>query len=42
MLDGLILIIAAPNVDTFRTEKIQADPLKPVLGIGLLGVLTTL
>jgi osmoprotectant transport system permease protein len=38
MLDGWLKVITEPNLDAFRAEKARADPLKSVLGIGILGL----
>ncbi len=37
ILEGWFKVITEPNLDAFRAEKARADPLKPVLGIGVLG-----
>ena len=38
MLEGWMSILTEPSLDTFRAQKRLADPLKTVLGIGLLGL----
>ena len=38
MLNGWMSILTEPNLETFRTQKARADPLKTVLGVGLLGL----
>lgn len=38
MLNGWMSILTEPNLDAFRAQKTRADPLKTVLGVGLLGL----
>jgi len=38
LLDGWMSILTEPNLDAFRAQKARADPLKTVLGVGLLGL----
>lgn len=38
MLNGWMSILTKPNLDTYRAQKAQADPLQTVLGVGLLGL----
>jgi osmoprotectant transport system permease protein len=38
MLEGWVVALTEPSVDTFRAQKARADPLKIVLGVGLLGL----
>jgi osmoprotectant transport system permease protein len=38
MLDGWVSVLTEPGLDTFRTQKERADPLKTVLGVSLLGL----
>jgi len=38
MLDGWMSIMTQPSVDAFREQKARADPLKIVVGVGLLGL----
>lgn len=38
ILEGWMSVLTEPSLDTFRAQKRQADPLKTVLGIGLLGL----
>ncbi len=38
MLNGWASTLTEPGVDTFRAQKARADPLKIVLGVGLLGL----
>ena len=38
MLEGWVMILTEPSLDTFRAQKNQADPLKTVIGVGLLGL----
>lgn len=38
MLDGWVRALTEPSMDTFRAQKERADPLKTVLGVGLLGL----
>ncbi|MDY6875330.1 MAG: ABC transporter permease [Chloroflexota bacterium] len=38
MLNGWMSILTQPSVDAFREQKARADPLKIVLGVGLLGL----
>jgi osmoprotectant transport system permease protein len=38
MLDGWVATLTEPGVDTLRAQKARADPLKIVLGVGLLGL----
>ncbi len=38
ILTGWVKTLTEPNLDTFRAQKTQADSLKTVLGVGLLGL----
>ena len=38
MLDGWVSALTEPSLDTFRDQKARADPLKIVVGVGLLGL----
>jgi len=38
MLGGWVKTLTEPSLDGFRAQKEQADPLKTVIGIGLLGL----
>jgi len=38
MLNDWMSILTEPNLDTFRAQKTRTDPLKTVLGVGLLGL----
>lgn len=38
MLDGWMSILTEPSLEVFNGQKALADPLKPVLGVGLLGL----
>jgi len=38
LLNGWMSILTEPSLDTFRVQKSRADPLKTVLGVGLLGL----
>ena len=38
MLNGWMSILTEPSLDTFRVQKARADPLKTVVGVGLLGL----
>lgn len=38
VLDGWVAALTEPSVDTLRAQKARADPLKIVLGVGLLGL----
>lgn len=38
MLDGWVAVLTEPSLDTFHAQKNQADPLKTVLGVGILGL----
>lgn len=38
MLEGWVRVLTEPSLDTFRAQKSRADPLKTVLGVGLLGL----
>jgi len=38
MLDGWVMILTEPSLDTFRAQKNRADPLKTAVGVGLLGL----
>lgn len=38
MLDGWVSALTEPSLDTFRDQKARADPLKIVMGVGLLGL----
>lgn len=38
MLDGWVKVLTEPSLDAFRVQKERADPLKTVLGVGLLGL----
>ena len=39
MLDGWVSVLTEPGLDTFRAQRERADPLKIVIGIGLLGLM---
>jgi osmoprotectant transport system permease protein len=38
MLGGWMSVMTQPSLDTFRDQKVRADPLKIVVGVGLLGL----
>ena len=38
MLDGWVKALTEPSLDAFRAQKERADPLKTVIGVGLLGL----
>ncbi len=38
MLNGWVKALTEPNLDSFRDQKARADPLKTVIGVGLLGL----
>ena len=38
MLNGWMSVLTEPSLDTFHVLKARADPLKTVLGVGLLGL----
>ncbi|RLC98049.1 MAG: hypothetical protein DRI77_05940 [Chloroflexi bacterium] len=38
MLDGWVKALTEPSLDAFRAQKGRADPLKTVIGVGLLGL----
>ncbi|MBU0511362.1 MAG: ABC transporter permease [Chloroflexi bacterium] len=38
LLTGWMSILTEPSLDTFRAQRARADPLKTVLGVGLLGL----